>query len=288
MWFTFSIASALFQILRNMVMKQLGHRLDDTINVWGRFTFLLPFAGVGILYTGIPAIQEGFWLNGILYAIAQVFGTVCLSKALKIGDISLVTTLMKISLIMLLIWGYFALDEIPTPTGVTGVFLSVIGVYLLNVTHTRISFWAPFAAIFTDAGQRWAFLAAVGYVPSVIFIKKMAMLSSPVFAIFFSYLFCALLITPYTLYKSWQHFPGIIRNWKSFMGLGLFATISTWFGTTAYTLTASSYVEAVKQVDILLSMLIGHFIFQESAKIRLIWPGAVIILIGMVLIQTGA
>ncbi len=288
MWFILSLASALFQVLRNMVMKQLGHSLDDTINVWGRFTFLLPFAGIGILCTSIPVIQEGFWLNGILFAIVQVFAVVCLSKALKKGDISLVTALMKISLMLLLIWGYFALDEIPTPMGVLGVFLSVIGVYLLNVTHTRISLWAPFAAIFTDAGQRWAFLAAVGYVPSVVFLKKMAMLSSPVFAIFFSYLFCALLITPYTLYKSWRHFPGITRHWKSFMGLGFFAAISTWFGTTAYTLTASSYVEAIKQVDILLSMLIGHYFFQESAKIRLIWPGAVVILIGMVLIKTGA
>jgi phosphatidylglycerophosphate synthase len=89
MWFIFSLASALFQVLRNMVMKQLGHRLDDTINVWGRFTFLLPFAGIGILCTGIPVIQEGFWLNGILFAIVQVFAVVCLSKALKKGDISL-------------------------------------------------------------------------------------------------------------------------------------------------------------------------------------------------------
>ena len=37
MWFTLAVLSALFQVLRNMVMKQLGHTLDETINVWGRF-----------------------------------------------------------------------------------------------------------------------------------------------------------------------------------------------------------------------------------------------------------
>ena len=45
-WFVLSIGSALFQVLRNMVMKRLGHALDETINVWGRFTFILPFAAI--------------------------------------------------------------------------------------------------------------------------------------------------------------------------------------------------------------------------------------------------
>ena len=44
LWFVLSMGSALFQVLRNMVMKRLGHALDETINVWGRFTFILPFA----------------------------------------------------------------------------------------------------------------------------------------------------------------------------------------------------------------------------------------------------
>jgi len=42
---TAQLYRALFQVLRNMVMKRLGHALDETINVWGRFTFLLPFTG---------------------------------------------------------------------------------------------------------------------------------------------------------------------------------------------------------------------------------------------------
>jgi hypothetical protein len=33
LWFALSVGSALFQVLRNMVMKRLGHALDETINV---------------------------------------------------------------------------------------------------------------------------------------------------------------------------------------------------------------------------------------------------------------
>ena len=44
MWLALALAAALFQVLRNTAMKRLGHALDEYINVWGRFTFLLPFA----------------------------------------------------------------------------------------------------------------------------------------------------------------------------------------------------------------------------------------------------
>ena len=49
LWFALSVGSALFQVLRNMVMKRLGHSLDETINVWGRFTFILPFAALPLV-----------------------------------------------------------------------------------------------------------------------------------------------------------------------------------------------------------------------------------------------
>ena len=101
MWFLLSLLGALFQVLRNVAMKRLGHALDDTINVWGRFAFLLPFAGLGVLAKGTPPIQEGFWFCGILFGITQILGTLSLSKALRMSHISLVTPLWKLSLILL-------------------------------------------------------------------------------------------------------------------------------------------------------------------------------------------
>ena len=35
MWLVLSLAAALFEVLRNMTMKRLGHALDEYINVWG-------------------------------------------------------------------------------------------------------------------------------------------------------------------------------------------------------------------------------------------------------------
>ena len=287
MWFILSLLSALFQVLRNMVMKRIGHSLDETINVWGRFTFLLPFAAIGVAITGIPPIGEGFSVLAVLFGLTQTLGTLCLSKALKQSHISLVTPLWKLSLILLVAWGFFVLGETPSPMGFSGLILSLVGVYLLNVNQARISIWAPITAIFKDTGQRWTLMAAMGYAPSVVLIKKMALLSDPMFAILMGYVFCSVMITPYALWRSRNHFAAIGKYWKSFISLGAYATLSTLFGTTAYMLTISSYVEAVKQIEVLLALVIGYVFFKESATIRVIWIGTVVMLAGLILLKLG-
>ena len=287
MWFILALLSALFQVLRNMAMKRLGHALDETINVWGRFTFLLPFAALGVAVQGVPVVHPGFWTMAILFGVVQNLATLSLSKALKVADISLVTALWKISVLLLVVWGFFTLGEVPSALGLTGVLVSVTGVYLLNVHRARVSVWAPLVSLVQDAGQRWTVLAGLGYAVAVVLIKRMAQLSDPVYAVFIGYVFCTAFITPYVLYTSAAHFRQVGRYWKSFVGMGAAGTLSTWFGTTAYTLTLSSYVEAVKQVEILLALGIGYLIFHEGPRIRLIWAGTVVIMVGMVLLKLG-
>jgi len=286
-WVLLSVGSALFQVLRNMVMKRLGHALDETINVWGRFTFILPFAALPLLVEGVPAVQPGAYWYGLLFAVSQITGTQCLAVALKVAEISLVTALWKLSVVLLVVWGYLFLGERPTALGVAGVLVCVLGVYLINVSRARVSFWAPLVSLVRDRGQRYTLGAALFYAPSVVFIKKIALLSSPSYAVFMGYLLCSVLVTPWTIYRSARHFSQIGRHWLGFVGLGAFAALSTQMGTTAYTLTVSSYVETVKQVEILLALLIGYAVFGEGARIRQIWPGCVVMLLGIAILILG-
>lgn len=287
LWFVLALGSALFQVLRNMVMKRLGHALDETINVWGRFTFILPFATLSVWADGLPELKPGLWLYCLLFALTQIAGTQCLAMALKVAEISLVTALWKLSVILLVGWGFLALGERPSALGIAGVVVSVAGVYLINVGQARVSPWAPLVSLVRDRGQRYTLGAALFYAPSVVLIKKLALRSSPSFAVFAGYLVCSVLITPFALWRSARHFSRIGRYWMSFVGLGAFATVSTLLGTHAYTLTVSSYVEAVKQVELLIALAIGAFVFGEGAKIRAIWLGCVVMLAGMVLLMLG-
>ena len=139
MWLLLALPAALFQVLRNASMKRLGHVLDEYINVWGRFTFLLPWALVACVVVGFPAVEPGFYGWCLAFGVTQTLATLALSKALKLSDISLVTALWKVSLLILLGMAWVTIGERPNAVGVAGVLLSALGVYLLNIRRARVS-----------------------------------------------------------------------------------------------------------------------------------------------------
>jgi hypothetical protein len=53
-------------------------------------------------------------------------------------------------------------------------------------------------------------------------------------------------------------------------------------------MTVSSYVEAVKQVELLMALAVGYLVFGEGARVKLIWPGCVVMLIGLALLMLGS
>jgi drug/metabolite transporter (DMT)-like permease len=284
MWLVLSLLAALFQVLRNTAMKRLGHVLDEYINVWGRFTFLLPFALAACAIGGFPRLQPGFWTWCVLFGVCQTLSTLALSKALKASEISQVTALWKVSLLVLLGLAWVTIGEHPTRLGVAGVLLSALGVYLLNIARARISPWAPLAVLVTDRGQRYTLLAALLYAPSVITIKEAILASNAAMGTFGGYLIASVIMTALAARTSARHFRAVPGHWKEFVALGLFAALTTILQGKAYTLTLSSYVEAVKQVEILFAMAIGVLVFGEAQRVRQSALGAVVMLLGMVLL----
>jgi drug/metabolite transporter (DMT)-like permease len=288
MWLGLALAAALFQVLRNTAMKRLGHALDEYINVWGRFTFLLPFALLGCVVGGFPTPKPGFIGWCALFGVSQTLSTLALSKALKLSEISLVTALWKVSLLVLLGMAWVTIGEHPSPLGIAGVLLSAAGVYLLNVSRARVGLWQPLTVLVTDRGQRYTLLAAFFYAPSVITIKQAILASNAALGTLGGYLAASAIMTPIVLRTSAGHFARLPRHWKEFVALGLFAALTTISQGQAYTLTLSSYVEAVKQVEILFAMAIGVFAFGEGQRVRESALGAVVMLVGMVLLALAS
>jgi len=113
-----------------------------------------------------------------VFGVCQTLPTLALSKALEVSQISLVTALWKVSLLILLGLARVTIGERPSPLGVAGVLLSALGVYLLNVHRAKLGFWEPRRVLFTDRGQRYTLLSACFYAPSVITIKQAILASS--------------------------------------------------------------------------------------------------------------
>ncbi len=285
MWFLLALLAALFQVLRNISMKHLGHELDDIINVWGRFTFLLPFVALASAWHGMPVLKDGFWLCVIGFGVTQSIATLSLSKALKLSGIAIVTSLWKVSLLFLVLFAYVTLDETPSAAGLAGILLSAAGVYLLNVQKSHISIWAPLRELFVDRGLRFTLAAAFFYAPSVVLIKLLILRSDVYVANLAGYLAASLMVLPLALRHSAAHFHAIPRHGGAFTAMGLCAALTSICHSLAYELTLTSYVEAVKQTEILFALAAGWLVFNERARVREILPGSLTIMAGMVLLR---
>src|SRR5438094_392201 len=124
--------------------------------------------------------------------------------------------------------------------------------------------------------------------PSVTTLKQASRASNAAMGTLGCYLAASLIVTALALRTSARHFRAVPRYWKEFVSLGLFAALTTILQAKAYTMTLSSYVEAVKQVEILFAMVIGVFVFGEAQRVRESAVGAVAMLIGMVLLALAA
>src|SRR5256886_13326997 len=72
------------------------------------------------------------------FGVCQTLSTLALSKALKLAEISLVTALWKVSLLILLGMAWVTIGETPSALGIAGVLLSAAGAYFLNVGRTHV------------------------------------------------------------------------------------------------------------------------------------------------------
>ena len=139
----------------------------------------------------------------------------------------------------------------------------------------------------TDPGQRHTLVAAFLYGPAVLTFKQVVLVSDPTTGTFAAYSAASLVMTPLVLTTSPRHLVAVPRHWTTFAALGLFATLTSLTHGIAYTLTLASYVEAVKQVDVIFAMAAGTLIFGESERVREVALGASVMLLGVVLLALG-
>jgi drug/metabolite transporter (DMT)-like permease len=99
MWEALALTAALCQVLRNTVMKRLGHELDEYMAVWGRFTFLLPFAAIFVLWHGAPVIKPGFVWACLLFALAV--GVLIFGERQKVREIAPGAAVMLAGVVLL-------------------------------------------------------------------------------------------------------------------------------------------------------------------------------------------
>jgi drug/metabolite transporter (DMT)-like permease len=299
MWILLSLSAGVLQSVRNGLARSIAGRVSPTLNSWARFAFNLPFSTLLVgLVTALNGAPES---NAIYYALcfgtglAQLLGNVCLIAAFRYANFAQAIVLHKLEILFTAAIGALWFAEFPTPLAWVGIFVSVLGVFLMHARNGA----RPEALARFDRGSALAILAGLFMVFASFLLKEasteLARLNPRVGAGRFEVAVHTLfhvtwmevtVLTAFLLARRTSEFRDVAPNWRRMLGIGAagFSGSLCWFW--AYSIALVAYVKAVGQVETVAAVLYSLFFFRERDVVRQI-PGIALVLAGILLVLLG-
>lgn len=283
------LASFSFVIL-DVLRKVLGGRLPTAAIVIG-----INF-GSGLVFLLALALRGGWGFDNIFLLLAAVeaitftIASILYVQAVTVSPLSLTIPYLSFTPVISALISMFALGEIPTPRGFTGIGLVVVGALILHTgdgSRLRDLLYAPFR----EPGS-WRMLTVAGIFGVTTVLDKIAIRhgSEPLLGLALTLgssviLACAVLARSSLMPPEKGAQRSQRKPWEEplLYLAALVAGVAVLSQFFAYGYLFVSYVETIKRAGGLFSVLIGIVVFREG-NLRHRLPAATLMIIGIALI----
>jgi len=222
---------------------------------------------------------------GLTTGTAQIF----YMMALKKGKISKTVPLLTLSPMLTIPFAYLFVKELPAMIGISGVLLIVFGTYILNLENIKKHPFAPFKAIYHNIGARFMLFVAIIYGIGGAIDKAVINSSNPI-----TYLLIGVYSTfiAQSIFLSVKDKKDFVKNTKKIFKdnlkgaiiLAIIGIIVLVFQFYAVSMTFAAYVIAVKRTTAIFTVVAGFFIFKERKHFVTTLIGAIVMVVGTVLL----
>ncbi len=261
----FSIAMTLLYSLKLIISKHVVKQDGVSINILIFFVssficlLLLPF----ISFESIASVDSKFWwifiISSSFYYLSKFFNL----KAITHGEISSVVLLHSITPIVIGIFGFFLLQELPNIYGVLGVVIIMVAIYFLKLEKGNKSFFDPIKSLFADRAS-WYMVVSISLIGVTTNLDKVgSQLASAFEWVFLSNLFLLVMSIP-ACYKSIQKHKPTIHDIRALYLVSLFAVFQLIFQMIAILNVLVVYVVTIKISSIIITIVIGGLFFKEE------------------------
>lgn len=279
LWIIATLAAAAFQTARFMLQKALaGGGLTASGATFARFFYSAPLIALLLaLYllvsgTSLPPLSPAFWVYGFAGGVAQILATVCVVLLFGRRNFAVGITLKKTEVIQTVLVGLVILGEGVSPRAFGFILLGLVGVILLSdppeMRGTGLRrVITPSAALGLASGVFFAISGVCYRGASLELAVEDPLLRAGI-------TLSAVTAMQFVIMSAWLRWrqPGEIgRVWAArrtagFVGLTSMAGSFCWF--TAFTLQNVAYVNALGQVELILSLMASTLVFRESVTRR--------------------
>ncbi len=274
-WIFYTIAAATLQTFRNLEQKSLNQKLDALTVSWSRFILPLPIA-IFIAFKTVDIINSKFIFHCAVTALFQILGNIYLLKTFQSKNFGIGIAFYKTEVLQTMLLGLLFFNESISFAGFVSIIIATIGVILisgLNFNGDK----KDFIESLKNKAILHGLLSGLYFSISAFNLK---FASHSLELLQYSALKASTLVLLWVilfqniLFVTLKSFQGRLtydlkslfsaENKTAFFKTSLlsFAGSFCWF--TAYTIGNVIYVKAVGQIDLVLAVLISHFILKEK------------------------
>jgi drug/metabolite transporter (DMT)-like permease len=282
-WILITIGAASAQTLRFMLQKHLKAMALSTAGAtFARFIYSSPLVAlIAISYArlsgqGMPDVPAAFWPYALAGGTSQILATMCVVALFSHRNFAVGITFKKTEVLLSALFGFIILGDTFTTLTVTAMLIGLAGVLLLSDPPGGVGPWHQ--RIFNKA-------TGLGLTAGILFGisgngYRGASLSLGDGDVFYRAIVTLALVTAFqtiamALWLVWRErgeISRVLAAWRVAGMVGLTSMVGSicWF--TAFTMQNAAYVNAVGQIELLFSLMIGAFVFGEKISARE-WQG---------------
>lgn len=288
MWLIIALAGQLLLAGRRSTEKSLSATIDAATMSWLQQTVALPFMVAmlpfAVFYNPLN-LSAHFYFVLIIYTIFCAVDLLLYFKALSVGDVSLIAPFITLAAVSAVIGSYFILGQKPSPLGILGLLLVVIGA-IISVTkraHSTTALNNSLALVLTFGS-----ILIRGVVSPIELID--IRLTNPIYFNLISSLFLipTVMLVGYILNRARSKAPhvglrsAILKHKVGLVIVGVTYTLSLVLNFYAKIQAPNAgYITAVRTAVVLPMVVIGALFFKERVSRRQ-WLGVLIIITGLV------
>lgn len=249
---------------------------------------LLSLLCLPVLCFELPPLTSAFWGNMAIGAVLTVVGNVLIVQAVKMSDLSVLGPINAYKSVVSLVPGMLWLQEYPGPMGLAGIGLIIVGSYFVVDRNVAEPERNAFVRFFRDRGIQYRFAALVLSAIEAVFFKRALLASTPLTA-FVGWCMLGFGLSLFAVYvlNGSQRRRDDLATLQTNRGTLCWLVLTTGLMQlcTSYTLAGMQvgYALALFQTSTLISVVLGHTLFQE----RHFWErllGSLIMIAGAMLI----
>ena len=294
LWIPVTLAAASFQTARFMLQKTLSTtRLSAAGATFARFLYSAPFVLIALaiyLYaTGksLPPLGPAFWGFAAVGGLTQILATVFVVMLFKQRNFAVGITFKKTEVIQTALVGWVVLGEGVSLPAFLAILIGLIAVLILSNTP---EITGPWWRQLTSRGPLLGLGSGVLFAISGVTYRGASLqldLSAPERAGITLAAVVTMQMIAMAIWLTWREPTEIRAVWAArrtavWIGLTSMAGSFCWF--TAFTLQNAAYVNALGQIEMVLSLLATVLFFREKVSMRELFGMALLGLSILVLI----